>query len=165
VAAWLDEALSGAISCGTKTLDIDYEQYARAEAALAWLNLEAELRTNPPSSSAVLMGPLLDDLDLQLTAAGISICHLKLIMDSPSGFLKAAICANGQEPAVEGALDASPSANHRLLVNLRALGSAVEVRGIVERAIGAVRADVCELRISCFHPAAPNPERRIAAAK
>ncbi len=165
VAAWLDEVLLGTLSCGTKTLDIDYVQYARAEAALAWLNLQAELRTSPPSSAAIFMGPLLDDLDLQLTTAGISICHLKLITDSPSGFLKAAICGNGQEPTVEGALDASPAESHRLLLNLRALGSAVEVREIVECAIGRICADVRDLNISCFHPAAPNPERRIGAAK
>lgn len=165
VAAWLDEVLSGTLSCGTKTLDIDYEQYARAEAALAWLNLHAELRTSPPSSAAILMGPLLDDLDLQLTNAGISICHLKLMMDSPSGFLKAAICRNGQEPTVEGMLDSSPAESHRLLLNLRALGSAVEVREIVECAIGRICADVRDLSISCFHPAAPNPERRIGGAK
>lgn len=164
VAAWLDEILSGAISCGARTLDIDYEQYARAEAALAWLNLQAELRPSTPSSSSMLMGPLLDDLDLQLTGAGISICHLKLIMDSPSGFLKAAICGNGQEPVVEGALDASPAEKHRLLLNLRALGSAAQVREIVELAIKGLPAAVNDLRISCFHPAAPVPERRMGSA-
>ncbi len=161
VAAWLDEVLSGTISCGAKTLDIDYEQYARAEAALAWLNLLAELRASPPRSSAMLMGPLLEVLDHRLTAAGISICHLKLIMDSPGGFLKAAICKNGQEPMVEGALDASPAESHSLLLNLRALGSSTLVRQIVERAIEEVPAQLCKLRISCFHPAAPHPEHRI----
>lgn len=162
VAAWLDEVLSCALSCGSRILDIDYEQYARAEAALAWLNLQAELRPRTPCSSARLMGPLLDDLDLQLTTAEISICHLKLIMNSPSGFLKAAICGNRQEPAVEGALDASPAPSHRLLVNLRALGAAAQVREIVEHAVERLPCEVVDLRVGCFHPAAPNPERRIA---
>jgi hypothetical protein len=162
VAAWLDEVLSGALSCGSRILDIDYEQYANAEAALAWLNLQAELRPGTPCSSALLMGPLLDDLDLRLTTAGISICHLKLIMDSASGFLKAALCENGQEPVVEGALDASPAAKHKLLLNLRALGPAAQVREIVERAIERLPVEVDDLHISCFHPVAPQPERRIA---
>lgn len=161
VAAWLDEILSGAISCADKTLDIDYEQYARAEAALAWLNLQAELRCTPACSPAMLLGPLLDDLDLEFTRAGISIVHLKLIIRSPSGFLKAAICGNGQEPALEGALDASPSAAHSLLLNLRALGTSAEVRTIVEHGIARLDARVDDLRISCFHPAAPKPERRM----
>ncbi len=165
VAAWLDEVLSGAFSCSSRILDIDYEQYACAEAALAWLNLQAELRPSTPCSSALLMGPLLDDLDLQLTAAGISICHLKLIMDSASGFLKEALCENGQKPIVEGALDASPAAKHKLLLNLRALGPSAGVREIVAQAIERLPSEVDDLRINCFHPAAPNPERRIGATK
>ena len=41
VAAWLNEVLSGAIATGDQSLVIDYSEYARAEAALAWLNLRA----------------------------------------------------------------------------------------------------------------------------
>ncbi len=162
IAAWLDEVLSGSISCGTKTLDIDYAQYARAEAALAWLNLQAELRSIPPCSPAMLLGPLLDELDYELTAAGMSICHLKSIMDSDSGFLKAAICGNGQEPAAEGALDASPCEHHHLLLTLRAVGCAIEVREIVELVVAGVPAEISEMKVSCFHPAAPVSEQRIA---
>jgi CobW/HypB/UreG, nucleotide-binding domain len=164
VEAWLDEVLSGDLSCGGKVLDIDYEEYARAEAALAWLNLQAKLRAAPPVSSAMLLGPLLDALDSELTKAGISICHLKSIVDSPSGFLKAAICTNGQEPVVEGALDASPATTHTLILNLRALGSSTQVREIVEAVVGRVPAEVHSLEVSCFHPAAPNPELRIPAS-
>src|ERR1700722_17614891 len=39
VAAWLNEILSGTIATGDQALLIDYSEYARAEAALAWLNL------------------------------------------------------------------------------------------------------------------------------
>lgn len=161
VAAWLDEVLSGALSCDSRILDIDYEQYANAEASLTWLNLQAGLRPFTPCSSALLMGPLLDDLDLKLTEAAVSICHLKLIIDSASGFLKAAICENGQEPVVEGALDASPAAKHKLLLNLRAVGPATQVREIVEHVVERVPGEVDDLSISCFHPATPNPERRM----
>lgn len=104
------------------------------------------------------MGPLLEDLDLKLTEAAVSICYLKLIVNSASGFLKAALCKNGQEPVVEGALDASPAIHHRLLLNLRAVGPADLVRGIVEHALERLPGAADDLRISCFHPAAPNPE-------
>lgn len=165
VAAWLDEILSGTISAGTKILNIDYQQYARAEAALAWLNLQANLSTSVPTSSAMLLGPLLDSLDHDFTEAGISIVHLKAIMNSPSGFLKAAVCANGQEPVVDGALDASPSASHSLLLNLRAVGAADEVREITERNIGRINASVTNLKVACFHPAAPQPQHRIVEVR
>ncbi len=38
VVAWLDEVLEGELSAQKDVLDIDYERYAQAEAALAWLN-------------------------------------------------------------------------------------------------------------------------------
>ena len=161
VAAWLDEMLSGRLSAGSRIFDIDYEQYACAEAALSWLNLDAEIRPAVPVSSAALLGPLFDGLDARLSAGGIGIVHLKAVMRAETGFVKAAICANAQEPVVEGDLDASPATNHSLLLNLRALGAATEVRAIVEECLGRIDGEFDNVRISCFHPAAPKPERRI----
>lgn len=122
VAEWLDEVLSGDLDAGSKLLDIDYKQYARAEAALAWLNAQVSIRPSTPVSPAFLLGPLLDRLDAAFTEAGISIVHLKAIVHAETGFVKAAICSNGQEPTVEGMLDASPARNHELLLNLRVGG-------------------------------------------
>jgi Ni2+-binding GTPase involved in maturation of urease and hydrogenase len=161
VAAWLDEVLSGTVSAGSQLLDIDYEQYAQAEAALAWLNLQVAIRPRIPASPAFILGRLLDSLDSDLTASGISIVHLKAILNSDSGFLKAAICANGAEPAVEGDLDASPARNHRLLLNLRCLGESGQVQSIVEDCLARTGSELTELNIRCFHPAPPTPERRV----
>lgn len=162
VAAWIDEVLSGDLSCGSVLLDIDYEQYARAEAALAWLNAQANIRLRMPSSPAFVLGPLLQNLDAEFTATGITTIHMKAIMQAETGFVKAAMCANGQEPSVEGMLDASPSFDHRLLINLRVVGSADMVRQVVERNLAALDGETSEVRISCFHPAPPRPERRIS---
>lgn len=164
VAAWLDEILSGRLLAGSEILDIDYEQYAHAEAALVWLNLQVSIEPRIPCSPATVLGPLLDHLDAAFTASHISVVHLKAIIDSPAGFLKAAMCANGQQPTVEGALDASPAAKHDLLLNLRALGPAPQVREIVEQELDQMDADLMDLHIDCFHPAAPKPERRLAKA-
>jgi hypothetical protein len=161
VAAWLDEIFSGNLRVGREILDLDYAQYARAEAALVWLNLQVSIEPTVPSSPAVILGPLLDRLDREFSANNISIVHLKAIVDSPTGFLKAAMCANGQEPAVEGALDASPALHHELLLNLRAIGSSEQVREIVEREIHRIEGKLTDFHLDCFHPAAPKPERRI----
>jgi hypothetical protein len=160
VAAWLDEIMSGKLS--GKILEIDYARYAQAEAALAWLNAEADLACNPPLSPAMLLGPFLDTLDHELTVAGIPIVHLKLLDRTPSGSLKAALCASGEEPVVEGALDASPAATHHLLLNLRASSAPDPVRAIVERALEKLPGQISALRLKCFSPAAPKPERRIS---
>jgi CobW/HypB/UreG, nucleotide-binding domain len=162
VAAWLDEIMSGALTLSGKILDIDYERYAQAEAALAWLNAEADLACDPPLSPALLLGPLLDTLDHELTAARIPIVHLKALDQSPTGSLKAALCANGQEPVVEGALDASPSTTHHLLLNLRAASSPDPVRAIVEKVLKSLPG-LSALNLNCFSPSPPKPEKRHAA--
>ncbi len=162
VAAWLDEIMFGKLS--GKILDIDYARYAQAEAALAWLNAEADLTCDPPLSPAMLLGPFLDTLDRELTAAGIPIVHLKALDQTPAGSLKAAQCANGEEPTIEGALDASPAATHHLLLNLRAAFAPDPVRAIVQQAMENLPG-LSALRLNCFSPAAPKPERRITSAR
>jgi hypothetical protein len=152
--------MSGSIAPGGTTLDIDYERYAQAEAALAWLNAVIEIACDPPCSPAMLLGPFLDELDRALTLAGISIMHMKALDETPAGFLKAALCRNGDEPAVEGALDASPASNHRVLLNLRAAADPALVRDIVESAMASLPGQVSTLAIRCFSPAPPKPERR-----
>jgi Ni2+-binding GTPase involved in maturation of urease and hydrogenase len=163
VAAWLDEVLSGGLRVGSEILNIDYEQYAQAEAALAWLNAELNIRCRVPQSPAMILGPFFDCCDRDFTAEGISIVHMKAIVHADSGFVKAAICANGQAPTVEGMLDASPALDHHLLFNLRAVGEAGNVRQIVETNLASIEGDCAELRIRCFHPAAPKPERRVSS--
>ena len=161
VAAWLDEVPSGSPRVGSEILDIDYEQYAQAQAALAWLNAEVSIRCSIPKSPAMILGPFLDGCDRDFTAQGIAIVHMKAVVHAESGFLKAAICANGQVPTVEGMLDASPAMNHHLLLNARVVGEADKVRRIVETNLAEIEGDLSELEIRCFHPAAPKPERRI----
>ncbi len=161
VQEWLDEILFGALEAGGTTLEIDYARYAQAEAALAWMNLSFTLEPPAPISPALAVGPLLDALDEALTAAGISIVHLKIFDSSPAGWLKGAICANGEEPKVEGDLDSSPSMRHELLLNLRAKGCPGEVRQIVERQLRQLQGSIAAIRLDCFSPAAPKPERRV----
>ncbi len=165
VAEWLDEILSGALDAGKTTLEIDYEQYARAEAALAWLNLSFTLEPSVPISPALAIGPFFDGLHNALTEAGISIAHLKTFNRSPTGWLKVAVCANGDEPAVEGNLDASPAARHELLVNLRAKGDPTRVQQLVEAQLQQLEGRKLDMHLNCFSPAPPKPERRVARAQ
>jgi hypothetical protein len=161
VQEWLDEILFGGFEAGRTTLEIDYARYARAEAALAWLNLSFTHTPSSPASPAMVVGPFLDGLDEALTSAGIPIVHLKVFDSSPEGWLKAAVCANGEEPNVEGSLDASPAHRHELLVNLRAKGEPDQVRKLVEDRLQRMQSAVLDVRLECFSPAAPKPERRV----
>jgi hypothetical protein len=159
-AAWLDMLLSDGVVPAGNVIAVDYERYAQAEAALGWLNARATVRPNVAVPPAMVVGPLVDELDGALTAAGIRIVHLKAIAQSESGYVKAALTGNGREPVAEGMLDASPAAEHEILLNLRALGDPERLREIVERAFAAIPAQ--DLVLRAFRPAAPVPYQRIS---
>lgn len=163
VSAWLSEVLSGTLVSSRDNLDIDYEQYARAEAALTWLNFGATLRLSYAATPLMAIGPFLDALVGNLTDAGVSIVHLKMIAAAPTGFVKAAMCSNDQEPQIEGNLDASPSETMDLLLNLRALGPVELLRASVEAQLTQFDGTLDAVHLECFTPAAPKPERRILA--
>jgi hypothetical protein len=161
VPEWLQEVLAGSRSAGARVLDVDYDRYADAEAALGWLNWEGIVHTQPAVSPAVLVGPLLEQLDQELTVAGIGLARLKILDESASGSVKAAICANGEEPSVEGSLDASPTEHHDILLNLRASASPEQLDAVVRHAIERLPGKATTLQFECFRPARPRPERRI----
>lgn len=161
VRAWLDEVMGDGLASGEKTLEIDYEQYARAEARLAWLNCGVSLHLTSAVSPAGVLGPLLDDLDEALTAGGFQIAHMKATAESRTGILKASVTKNGREPSVQGDLSASPAFLHELLLNVRAAGEPEELRRIVEAQIGRFGAQAAISSMQCFQPSAPEPEYRI----
>ncbi len=161
VAAWLDEVLAGELAPHKDVLEIDYERYAQAEAALAWLNFRGVFEARVPISPAMLLGPCVEAIDRSLSEAEIRIVHLKAMATAPTGYVKAALCANGQEPVVEGTLDASPSRAHEITLNIRALGEPEAMAAIVERELERLDGCLKEQAMRCFRPAAPRPERRV----
>jgi CobW/HypB/UreG, nucleotide-binding domain len=155
VQGWLDRILSAGTETAAKTLDIDYARYAEAEAALAWLNLRVTTYASPAISAPMLIGPLLDRLEPR-----IRIVHLKVFVQSDAGYLKAALIGNGSDPMVDGALDQSPSEQHEVLLNIRALNEPGALRGIVEREFSALPVRLNWQYMECFRPSAPVPYHR-----
>ncbi len=162
VSAWLHEILSGRLACGRATLHIDYQRYARAEAALGWLNYHARLCLKDPIMPALIAGPLFDSLQRELERKNVRIVHLKVIDQAESGYVKAAVSGCGQEPIVEGPVDASPAWEHELVVNLRAVAAPERIREIVADSVKALPGSKTEVRLECFRPAPPRPEHRVA---
>ena len=160
VAEWLDEVLGGRLSAGTHLLDIDYARYAAAEAALGWLNWEGELRLAEALAPAGVVGPLLERLDSELTRAGAPIAHLKIFNRAPTGYIRAGICNNGDQPSVAGDLMASPAVRHELIINLRARALPAVLDEAVTRATGELPGTLRVVRHQCFQPSPPVPEYR-----
>lgn len=161
---WLREILAGSRVAGNRLLEnVNYLQYADAEAALGWLNWQALLQLEDPLSPPTVVGPLLEDLDNLLSQRGIEIVHLKVFDQAPTGFIKAGICRNGDEPSVDGSLDASPSQRHELLLNLRACGAPEELEAIMSEAAGRLPGKITVLHFESLRPAPPKPEHRMDA--
>ncbi|HLY17591.1 MAG TPA: GTP-binding protein [Bryobacteraceae bacterium] len=163
VAAWLDEVLSGRLRAGGRILDIDYSRYAAAEAALGWLNWEAQLDLASPVTPAGVVGPFLERLDAELTRAGASIAHLKIFDQAPTGYIRAGICRNGGHPVIEGDLLAIPALRHELVVNLRARAAPAVLEEAAARAAADLPAAPHILRHEAFQPSPPVPEHRFQA--
>jgi hypothetical protein len=161
VAAWIDEVLSGELEGGKHFLDIDYDRYAMAEAALAWLNLRVISRPSNAMSPALILGPFFDSIEASIERAGLEIVHLKALVECSEGLIKVAISGHGSRKNVEGALTASPAEEHEIRLNIRAMGSPVKLREIVEEHLDALDGELSGIRLQCFQPAAPKPERRI----
>lgn len=163
VSAWLQEILAGTLVPGSRLLrDVDYQQYAKAEAALGWLNWHAHLELAEPLSPAQVVGPLIDELDQMLSSRGIQIAHLKVFDAAHSGYIKASVCRNGQEPVVHGALDASPDRLHDVLLNLRACAAPDLLEDVVRRATDRLPGEKTVVHFESFRPAPPRPEHRIS---
>ncbi|HWQ55662.1 MAG TPA: GTP-binding protein [Bryobacteraceae bacterium] len=160
VHAWLDEVLDGGIRAGSRLLSIDYARYARAEASLGWLNWRAEVRLTRPLTPAAVVGPLLDGIGRALITAGAQIEHLKVFGQAATGYIKASLCANREEPIAEGAFDASPARAHELVVNLRAAASPELLLDVMNEAAAAIPGRTLVMHRQAFRPAAPSPQHR-----
>lgn len=163
VEAWLDEIMGGRLRAGSRLLDIDYARYAEAEAALGWLNWEAELALTDPLSPSSVVGPLLETLDTELTRAAAPIAHLKIFDRAATGYIRAGICNNGDVPSVEGDLLAPPDRRHTLVINLRARALPEVLLDAVSRASAELQGDVRVLLQQAFQPSPPVPEHRLGS--
>jgi hypothetical protein len=159
VRAWLDEVLRGDLPAGVRRAEVDYARYAAAEAALGWLNWQVVVSTPRGLAPAQVVGPLVDEIDRALTAAGVRTVHLKVFAQAATGWVKAALTLNRQEPRVEGDLTASPASRHDVTVNLRALGEPSALDDIVARAVAQLPGMTEVRHRRAFRPSAPQPER------
>lgn len=160
---WMNSVMMPSKVVGACLLDLDYSRYAEAEAALGWLNLHAHVDLASPVAPALICGPLLDALENALTNAGIVIAHLKIFDRAASGWVKASICANGDEPIAEGDLLADAANHHEVALNLRAVADPAHCKDIVLSALNRIEGTVQIQHLKSFRPLPPKPEYRAPA--
>ena len=152
---WLHEVLDPASATDLHLLDIDYNRYAAAEAALGWVNWKVRFRATRPQTPASLAGPILESLSEKVP----NIAHLKVFVTSPEGWIKASVCATGTDPIVEGILYAPPTLHHEIILNLRAESAPETLDALVEQALTALPGKYTTNLRQAFRPSPPNPSR------
>jgi hypothetical protein len=79
VAEWMDALLGGAFA-GRRVIDVDYDRYADAEAALGWLNAEAEIISGREFSPKAFAETLMKAMQLGARDSGLSVAHVKALV-------------------------------------------------------------------------------------
>jgi type II secretory pathway component PulM len=164
VAEWLNEVRNRLRVVGTQVLDVDYQQYAEAEAALGWVNVQARVDLRQPQSPANVVIPLMREISERLSNAGIGLAHLKAFDGCSAGFVKVSLCRYGDELVPDGHLTGVEDLQHQIVINLRAIGAPTELQQIVQQAMAKVGGKVVMHHSGAFRPAPPKPEHRFLKA-
>ena len=161
---WLDVIL-GQSSRNPAALLIDYERYAQAEAALGWLNAKGQVRADTPYSAREWTAHLLAMLESLCTEQSVSIAHIKVLVTTPEGKVKASLTQAG---SLSWDLD-SPTADtrsHEFVLNARVNATPGQLEQIALQAIEAAKPDPAARyyieHFECFSPLPPRPTHRLA---
>ncbi|MDR3644318.1 MAG: GTP-binding protein [Clostridia bacterium] len=165
VEEWLGCILS-AESRSEKTLDIEYDTYAAAEASLGWLNLGAEIRGHDGAAfdGNAFSRALMTDLRERLEANGSEIAHLKLYLVSASDTCKLS-CVSIYEEIIEDKHMATSPSQCSLIVNLRACASpeflSTAIRGSLDALAHTMALEISQTAHESFYPGYPKPKYRM----
>ncbi|GLY90638.1 GTP-binding protein [Actinoallomurus iriomotensis] len=161
-------ALADPVADTVEDPELDYDRYAAAEAALAWLNHAVTL-TAPRSGfhPARWATTALATLSSACASAGALVGHAKLSLDTPGGLVKASLTEAGREPRLDVTGPALASGG-RAAFNLRIAWTPEDLDRAAADAVRA--ADLAcgtqtahEPGTPAFRPAYPRPTHRITA--
>jgi Ni2+-binding GTPase involved in maturation of urease and hydrogenase len=151
---------------GQRLLDIDYDTYAEAEAALGWLNATVSLRAERPFATGELLAELLRDLRHGAARALAAIGHLKALLTTAERSLRGNV--TGSQTPVELTGEGWPTTAAELTLNARIELAPDELEALVRRALRRVGnqfgAAPTVLRLECFRPGRPQPTWRFDEA-
>jgi Ni2+-binding GTPase involved in maturation of urease and hydrogenase len=166
VAAWVDRLLGGG-PVGEQDIDVDYEAYARGEAALAWLNASLDARGPGAIEPRALGDALLAGLGEGARGQEMALAHAKVLIASSEGSARVAVTSAAARPQWSGDAALRPARELSVIVNVRAgtrpPALAAVVRAAVASAADLLGLDLLERHFECFRPPPPVPRHRFPA--
>ena len=163
----LFEILGQAGDFGRRVLDIDYDRYADAEAALGWLNTSVRLRAPRPVAIDTLLCHVVAGIDRALQQRGAEAAHVKALALADGRCAVANLIGTGLGCELSRPSD---HAAHEieLVVNARVLAEPDTLITVVHGVLGAVaaryHATLSPGKTSAFRPSRPVPTHRYDVA-
>ncbi len=151
------------------SLEIDYDVYAAAEAALGWLNNNYLVSCDLATTDAVafdgnaLLERLLSYIAHRCAAEDCDIAHLKAYAVGQHDFCKGSITDTTAPPTLDARMGRDVT-EVNLIINARVVAEPQQLADIVGDAVDAVCAGlrVVTASASQFAPSRPNPTHRYA---
>lgn len=159
---WWQVVQQGGVA-GGRILEIDYDTYADAEAALGWLNATVSLSAPSGFDGAKLAVDLLERVRAGAATVNAEIGHVKLLLSTAEGTLRAGFVTAASELDQTGSLSGAVS-SATLTFNARVAMPPEDLEQLVRQSVEAVAAAVgatAEVtRLQSFRPGRPNPTHR-----
>lgn len=165
VSEWVDILLSGRVA-GQRILDINYETYAQAEAALGWLNATVEVTASHDFSPRELTSSLINQMQLSALEAGMNIAHLKILVATETETARIALTDNRARPQWSAESNFNDVRELSLIINARVHTSPEELARVTQDSLAAsASAFGVNTRVEyleSFSPLPPKPRYRMA---
>jgi G3E family GTPase len=157
---WLEVLLSGRPGANTVLRQIDYDRYARAEAALGWLNSAIKVSASEGFDAGEFLNRLAETIRNAFQQKNAGIGHLKFVITSAGKAMWANVTHLAAEPVISGE-QLGNLLKGTLILNARVRLEPDELEKIVRESLSKVfkeaniRYKIEELQ--CFSPAYPEP--------
>lgn len=157
---WLEVLLSGRPGANTVLRQIDYDRYARAEAALGWLNSAIKVSASEGFDAGEFLKRLAEIIRNAFQQKNAEIGHLKFVITSAGKAMWANVTHLAAEPVISGE-QLGNLLKGTLILNARVRLEPDELEKIVRESLSKVfkeaniRYKIEELQ--CFSPAYPEP--------
>jgi len=157
---WLEVLLSGRPGANTVLRQIDYDRYARAEAALGWLNSAIKVSASEGFDAGEFLKSLAETIRNAFQQKNAGIGHLKFVITSAGKATWANVTHLAVEPVISGE-QLGNLLKGTLILNARVRLEPDELETIVRESLDKVFKDAGMLfkivELQCFSPAYPEP--------
>jgi hypothetical protein len=148
-----------------RTVDVDYDRYAAAEAALAWLNQTVTVSAADSALDAdAWAGAVLTHLSTWCADQAIVMGHAKIVVTAAEGIAKLSVTQHGEPPTVDRTIG-RPTATAAVTVNARVACEPTDLDSAITRALKHADERAGALSTAepptAFAPSYPRPVHRM----